>query len=36
MEYNHIPRELLGFFPTPLVELKRLSAALAWAVPKSI
>ncbi|MBD7947099.1 MULTISPECIES: D-cysteine desulfhydrase family protein [Psychrobacter] len=28
MEYNHIPRELLGFFPTPLVELKRLSAAL--------
>src|SRR5690606_3320473 len=29
MEYNHIHRELLGFFPTPLVELKRLSEALS-------
>ena len=28
MEYNHIPKEPLGFFPTPLIELKRLSAAL--------
>lgn len=28
MEYTHIARESLGFFPTPLIELKRLSKAL--------
>ena len=28
MDYNHLPREPLGFFPTPLIELKRLSNAL--------
>ncbi|MGM8898455.1 MULTISPECIES: D-cysteine desulfhydrase family protein [unclassified Psychrobacter] len=28
MEYNHIPRQSLGFFPTPLIELKRLSKKL--------
>ncbi|OLF36105.1 D-cysteine desulfhydrase family protein [Psychrobacter sp. Cmf 22.2] len=28
MEYNHIARESLGFFPTPLIELKGLSKAL--------
>ena len=28
MEYNHIPRQSLGFFPTPLIELSRLSKAL--------
>lgn len=28
MDYNHLPREPLGFFPTPLIELKRLSKAL--------
>lgn len=28
MEYHHIPREPLGFFPTPLIELTRLSHAL--------
>lgn len=29
MEYNHLAREPLGFFPTPLIELTRLSKALA-------
>lgn len=28
MEYNHIPRQSLGFFPTPLIALSRLSKAL--------
>ena len=28
MEYNHILRQSLGFFPTPLIELSRLSKAL--------
>lgn len=28
MEYNHIPKQSLGFFPTPLRELSRLSKAL--------
>ena len=28
MEYNHIPRKSLGFFPTPLIVLNRLSKAL--------
>ena len=28
MECNHIPRQALGFFPTPLIELSRLSKAL--------
>ena len=28
MKYNHIPRQSLGFFPTPLIELSRLSKAL--------
>ena len=28
MDYNHLLREPLGFFPTPLIELKRLSKAL--------
>ncbi|MEN2751494.1 D-cysteine desulfhydrase family protein [Psychrobacter sp. FBL11] len=29
MEYNHILRQSLGFFPTPLIELTRLSKELA-------
>ena len=28
MDYNQLPREPLGFFPTPLIELKRLSKVL--------
>ena len=28
MEYNHIPRQSLGFFPTPLIALSRLSKVL--------
>lgn len=28
MDYNHIPRQSLGFFPTPLIELTRLSDKL--------
>ena len=28
MKYNHIPRQSLGFFPTPLIALSRLSKAL--------
>src|SRR5690606_34602661 len=28
MDYNHLPREPLGFFPTPLIELQRLGKAL--------
>lgn len=29
MDYNHIPRQSLGYFPTPLIELTRLSKELA-------
>ena len=29
MDYNHIPRQSLGYFPTPLIELTRLSKKLA-------
>jgi len=28
MQYDHIPRESLGFFPTPLIELTKLSKKL--------
>ncbi|MFT6990915.1 MAG: D-cysteine desulfhydrase, partial [Paraglaciecola sp.] len=28
MDFNNIPKVLLGFFPTPLVELKNLSIKL--------